>query len=415
MKTQIDNKKRKFLLMLPLLIIPFTTMGFAALGGGQGDTTNKPGTKAGLNVKLPDAHNANTVKDKLSYYEQAITDSLKHKQQGANDPYYKDAQPNDSAPTASSLQPSFGAQALPGSSPYRDPNEAKVYEKLGALQKALNQPVQPNQVPGYVPGDYRQPVSVNTMDVDRLEQMMKAMQSGGNEKDPETEQLNNMLERILDIQHPERVKEKIKDKEDFRKGQVYPVTAPVEKNIVTTLDGKSSAEARSGFYGLDDSIASVDEQNAIAAVVHEDQTIVAGSTVKLRIIEAIRINDIIIPKDNFVFGTAQLDGERLVIEIKSIAYKKSVLPVHLSVFDIDGLDGIYIPGAITRDVAKQNADQSIQNTGLNSYDPSLGVQAASAGIEAAKSLLSRKIKLVKVFVKAGYKVLLRDDKLKQGN
>jgi hypothetical protein len=45
-------------------------------------------------------------------------------------------------------------------------------------------------------------------------------------------------------------------------------------------------------------------------------------------------------------------------------------------------------------------------------DPSLGAQAASAGIQAAKTLISKKVKLVKVTVKAGYQVLLRDNNQK---
>jgi len=43
-----------------------------------------------------------------------------------------------------------------------------------------------------------------------------------------------------------------------------------------------------------------------------------------------------------------------------------------------------------------------------SLDPSIGQQAASVGIEAAKGLFSKKAKLIKVTVKAGYKVLLMD-------
>jgi len=36
------------------------------------------------------------------------------------------------------------------------------------------------------------------------------------------------------------------------------------------------------------------------------------------------------------------------------------------------------------------------------------MQAASAGVQAVKTILSKKIKLVKVTVKAGYKILLKD-------
>jgi len=166
---------------------------------------------------------------------------------------------------------------------------------------------------------------------------------------------------------------------------------------------------------LDESVPTDDTQNAIQAVIHETQTLVAGSTVKLRLVNDVYINGMLIPKDNFLFGEATLNGERLGIKINSMRYQNSLFPVQLSVYDMDGMDGIYIPGAITRDVSKQSADRAIQGIGLTTMDPSLGAQAASAGIEAARDLISKKVKLVKVTVKAGYQVLLRDEKQKQNN
>ena len=127
------------------------------------------------------------------------------------------------------------------------------------------------------------------------------------------------------------------------------------------------------------------------------------------------INGVKIPKNNFLFGAASLKDERLTIKINSIRYNNSLFPVDLSVYDMDGLIGIYIPGAINRDVAKASADRSMQTLGVAGLDDSWGAQAAGAGIEAAKSLLSKKVKMVKVIVKAGYQVLLRDEKQKESN
>ncbi|WP_255515672.1 conjugative transposon protein TraM, partial [Flavobacterium sp. ZT3R18] len=166
---------------------------------------------------------------------------------------------------------------------------------------------------------------------------------------------------------------------------------------------------------FDDPISADNMQNAVQAVIHETQTIVNGSTVKLRLTNDIFINGIKIPKDNFLFGVASLKGERLTITINSLRYNNSLFPVDLSVYDMDGLIGIYIPGAISRDVAKSSADRSMQTLGVSSLDDSWGTQAAGVGIEAAKSLLSKSVKLVKVVVKAGYQVLLRDEKQKDSN
>jgi len=59
-------------------------------------------------------------------------------------------------------------------------------------------------------------------------------------------------------------------------------------------------------------------------------------------------------------------------------YHNSLFPVQLSVYDIDGMDGIYIPGAITRDVAKQYTDRAIQGIGQTTLDPYHWAHTASA-------------------------------------
>jgi conjugative transposon TraM protein len=147
----------------------------------------------------------------------------------------------------------------------------------------------------------------------------------------------------------------------------------------------------------------------VSASIPETQTLVNGSILKLCLTDDIYIGGVLVPKGSFVYGAVRLNGERLLVSIESIRQDNNILPVALSVYDLDGMAGIYIPGAVTRDVAKQSGDQTIQSIGLASLDPSLGAQAASAGIQAAKSLIGKKIKLVKVTVKAGYKLLLKND------
>ncbi len=246
--------------------------------------------------------------------------------------------------------------------------------------------------------------AVNNQNVDRLEHMMQTMKEpAGNGGDSEMIAINNMLEKVMDIQHPERLNEKYKQKAVEQKGLVYAMNA--------------SNESNKGFYGEtnmdgNESSVNVDANNqahAIEAVVHETQTLVNGATVKLRLLTDVTINGTVIPKDNFIYGTASLTGERLTISINSIRYQNLLLPVAMAVYDMDGMDGIYIPGAITRDVAKQSTDNALQSIALNSLDPSIGTQAASAGIQTAKTLISKKVKLVRVTVKAGYHVLLKDN------
>jgi conjugative transposon TraM protein len=247
------------------------------------------------------------------------------------------------------------------------------------------------------------------MDVDRLEQMLQSA-TGNKTEDPEMKQLSGMLEKILDIQHPERINEKIKINAPVNKEPVFSVNKEVYKSTFSLLDTPVTQQLPSpseSFFGITNESQST-SQNAIEAVVHETQTLVSGAVIKLRLCSPVYINEHCIPKGNFVFGTVTLNNERLEININSIREGNSLFPVKMEVYDMDGLAGIYIPGAISRDVAKQSTDNALQSVALGSLDPSLGAQAASAGIETAKNLLSKKVKLVKVQVKAGYRILLKD-------
>ncbi len=436
---------RKFLLVLPLLVLPFTTLLFWSLGGIKANNAqSQPVTaRGGLNATLPDAN----VKDdkalnKLSYYEKTDSDSARIKEQMSNDPYYAQHEREKSKSsfivndtTQSSAQ--HQAHGLNNKnrinpSPYSthsdaDPNEAKVYKKLDELNAALNaaasQPV--NKTP------YKDPAagnktSIDHSDLDRLEQMMDLTKNNQSDDDPEMKQLSSMMEKIIDIQHPDRVKENIGQTSQTNKGQVFAVTAnsndePVSlltnEKYRTSQDSSGQGQIKSNqFYEVnspqDNSYDAPGLQNTIAAVIHEKQTLVDGAIAKLRLSSEVYINGMLIPRGSFVFGIASLNGERLNIKISSIRYKNALFPVDLTVVDLDGIDGIYIPGTITRDAAKGTADRAIEGVGLSSLDPSITQQAASAGIEAAKTLLSKKVKLVKVTVKAGYQVLLQDEKQK---
>lgn len=416
-------RQRKFLMVLPLLALPFLTFLFWSLGGGKMEEVGAGEALAGLNFRLPEV----TLKDekilsKMDYYDQAQADSTKFRALINSDPNYQVTtfesiheeeghQEDDFFDGDRTEAQGINASIIAGTG-YNDPNEERVYQKLAQLDKALKKIDGPNQDDVQRVGltVQKNNPAFQSEDIDRLERMMQAMNSSDGE-DEEIRQLNGMLERILDIQHPDRVEEKLKQTSLERKGQLFAVAKADNPLFVSSLAGGSyETEQANGFYSWDEPTQTTEAQNAVQAVIHETQTLVNGSTVKLRLLDEVYIDGRLIPKNHFLFGVASLNGERLLIKIKSIQYQKSLFPVDLSVYDIDGLNGIYIPGAIGRDVVKESANRSIQSLGLASLDPSLEAQATSAGIEAARNLFSRKIKRVKVTVKAGYHVLLKDEK-----
>lgn len=412
-------KKRKFLLMLPLLTVPFITLAFWAMGGGTVIKKESGAEQTGLNKELPGAQLSTDPVDKMSLYNKAAKDSLALRENSKGDPY---AVPDSSLQTITAnaySESAFNGQAngYSGMRTYSDPNEAKVKDRLEALERALNQPQPQTTSPAYGNGAYGQKSDMSA-DLNRLEAMMQSMTSGSG-ADPDLAALNGMLEKITEIQNPQLAQEKLKERSRKNKGQVYSVNTITEQRempVISRNDQLASAEnnvGKNSFYSIEGQAATDSLQTAIPAVVHETQTLVSGSTVKMRLLEDIFINGMLIPKGNFVFGTATINGERLGIDISGVRYGKSLFPVSLSVYDLDALEGIHVPGAITRDAVKDGSDRAMQSLQFMNMDPTLVGQAAGVGVEAAKGLFSKKAKLVRVTVKAGYPILLMDAKAKQ--
>lgn len=246
-------------------------------------------------------------------------------------------------------------------------------------------------------------------DIDRLEAMMQSV--GRNEdEDPELRQLSSMMDQILDIQHPERVKDRIQELSSQHKEAIYPVWA-AQPGISISLLGDTvkriPGASASHFYGLEDKERQSGVQTSVQASVHGTQTLASGSVIKLRLEQNIYVGGEHIPKGAFIYGTAEMKGERLHISISTIRSGTTILPVKLQVYDLDGITGIYMPGSVQREVVKQSADNTLQGLELSTIDPSLKAKAATAGISAAKNLLSRKVKVEKVILKGGYQVILQ--------
>lgn len=241
---------------------------------------------------------------------------------------------------------------------------------------------------------------------------MRAAKGGADEPDPQMERLDGMLDKLVAAQHPGIAPDSAKGHPAKPKAEVFPVSQATAGPKIGRLsppaaDSDASLGETGHFYTLGTANTAT-VQNVIEAVIPETQTLVNGATVKLQLADDIYVNGMQVRRGTYVNGTAALNNERLAVNISTIRSGANILPVSLQVFDEDGMAGIYMPGAITRDVAKQSADEGISTLGAASLDPSLGAQAAAAGIQLAKSVISKKVKLVRVTVKSGYRLFLKD-------
>ncbi|WP_426582610.1 conjugative transposon protein TraM [Mucilaginibacter sp. R-33] len=357
-----ERRKRKFLLVMPLIIFCFATMLFWALGGGQSEQA-KAEAKKGLSMKLPAGIIATDQQgDKMSFYDRARADSLKKEQLRKGDPYAK-----NSADTVNALpgayisdvfpphQPPFGAG--PGEPVSPAASTVQINQRLAQLQVEINKPA-------------IKPTKENTLPAEHRALPDSLLQPKTAE-DPELKQMNNILEKILDIQHPDRVK---------------AAAAPGQEK------------------------APVKKFRAIPAVIDGTQKIVQGTVVCLKLTDTVTLGGQLYAKGQRIYGSGNLANQRYTLNIKSIHVGYNFYPVDLTVFDqTDGLEGISVPEAITGDVLRDGAASGVQNMDVMSFDPSMTAQLTTAGINTAKGLFGKKIKQVKGKLKDGHTLLLRDN------
>jgi len=250
-----------------------------------------------------------------------------------------------------------------------DDQTAKISEKLAVLNREINAPyVAPKSDVPFAPTQPTVPIS---KDVDRLEALMKNMQEHSGGEDREMAQLSTMMDKILQIQNP-----------DAALQQVKPVAA------------------------VPDSLF-----KAIPAEIASSGKVMQGSVVEIRLLDSVVLNGQHIPKGHTLFGLASFANQRMNLEIKNIRLGNQVIPVKLTVYDKrDAMTGVFAPEALLSEAIASGGSNAIGSLGVSGFD--LSTQLAGAGIDAAKSLLTKKIRRIKQPLKAGYPLLIRDNTLK---
>ncbi|WP_462267699.1 conjugative transposon protein TraM [Mucilaginibacter sp.] len=368
MKQQMNEslqqvRLKKLLLVLPLLVLPFMTMAFWVLGGGRGNNGLTSFSQKGINTQLPEAQfKGEKPQDKMSLYDQARKDSASGSTHAALSSLDVQSAIKDSA---------LKAQLALSGSRAADDNEAQISRKLALLRQEMNKAPEPqpmNAVTANYPTTSNQPANTSE-DTERLEKLMKTM-SSKNADDPEMKQLEGMVDKILQIQHPELVAAQLQQQ---------------QKPIADSL------------------------YKAFRAVIVDNQKAYQGSAIKLRLLDTIHIKGLIIPKGQMIFGSCQIVNQRLLLNIKTIRLGTSILPVDLTVYDMDSMPGINVPDAQLQDAVRSGSDNAMQNMQFLPVDQTMTTQLAGAGVEAAKGLFAKKVKRIKIKLTANYPVLLRNN------
>ena len=192
------------------------------------------------------------------------------------------------------------------------------------------------------------------------------------------------------------------------------VMRPVREGEVeaSTLDPRAdfTVERNLGFLTAAGAAPETDIPT-VRACIARAQVIRAGSTVQLRLLEDVRIDETVIPRNTPLYGTASLGGDRLQIVVSSVEYDGRIFDVEAAAYDMDGQRGLNVPDSRERTALKEALASAGQTAGTSvNITRSAGQQVLSelarGGLQASSRYVAEKLREVKVTLKADHRILL---------
>lgn len=225
---------------------------------------------------------------------------------------------------------------------------------------------------------------------------------------------NNDLPQVTSTNTTDKSAIKTSSKESF-----VPLISK-SKNTVSSLyreptDGEFlnnwSEDRNREFYSPIVQKETAQPKNSIKAMVLETQTIISDTGVRLRLLESAQSSGRIIPQGTLVSAVAKLQAGRLQLKVSSIEMEGTIIPVDLTIYDLDGQPGLYIPYSPEMNAASEMAANMSQTSGSSlMLTQSAGQQVAadlSRGvIQGISGYFSKKARTPKVTLKGGHQVFL---------
>ena len=169
-------------------------------------------------------------------------------------------------------------------------------------------------------------------------------------------------------------------------------------------------ERNMGFRSVGKATPSI-ARNTLSVVVDRTTTIRQGDFLRLRLAESARIEGMTLPPNTVLIAQSTIDGNRMKLHVTSVEHAGRILAVKLSAFDLDGQEGLAIPGSEEVSALKEvgagvGGTIGTSFTFASSAKDQLISEAARGVMQGASQLLQKKLRTIKVTVKSGHRLFL---------
>jgi conjugative transposon TraM protein len=195
-----------------------------------------------------------------------------------------------------------------------------------------------------------------------------------------------------------------------------PINQPVAAPEPEALSVSKTANANSAYFNT---VSGAPAEQFIKAMLDEGLKVREGGRIRVRLLDDIYVAGMEIEKGSYLYGLVSgFSAQRVDITITSILQGDEVLPVSLSVYDNDGLKGLYVPDSQFREFTRELAGRATQGQSINfERDPensaqilySMADRMAQTATRAAGSAIKRN----KAKLKYNTIVYLMDNKAKK--
>lgn len=398
--TPEEVRRRRKMLAYPLMLLVFGGAMWLIFAPSE---SGEP-LQDGFNVEVPMPEEKGMPSDKRAAYElQAFERRQKEKMNTLQDLAVAESDGNDGADedVFQTQEPAEAGQSSIRTSAdaYRDINR-----QIGSFY------TQPE------PEDDQKTLELEW----RIQELERQAEEGRRAKEAADEQLR-LMEKSYEMASrylPQNDVKSVPTTAGTDKPKAVPVTQVSEQVVSRLAQPMSDAEFMErysrphnmGFHTVTDQ-AHTAGRNSIRACIYRTVTVSDGKEAEIRLLEPVKVGDTYIPANTVLTATARINGERMDLSVTSVAYKGTVMPVELEVYDTGGMKGISVPGSQELTALKEMAANMGSTMGSSiSISTDAGAQLASdlgrGVIQGMSQYLSTKFRTVRVTLKAGHEVLL---------
>jgi conjugative transposon TraM protein len=414
-------RKRKQLLIFPLFFLVFAGVMYLIFAPSGKDKENE-NQGLGYNAELPMPKEEGIISDKKGAYEKdEFERTQEQKRRNLQDMSFAFGETNGSSfeqqkANTTSSEPAPSAKIQSSVQAYQDVNRliSSFYEPAPRIDEEAEQ---------------RQlELEWRLQELERKEEQRKETQRIAEDQLALMEKSYQMAAKYMPQTTQGQTTEPAQKAEESRvsssgNNKNTISVSRIQKQIVSSLPvqmsdsvfiAEYSKPRNMGFNSLENETED-ESANGVYATIYRTVTLTDGQGVQLRLAEAVQVGSRLIPKGTVVSGTAKISGERVDIHVASILLDGNILPVELAAYDMDGRKGVSVPGSLEMNAAKEMAANMGQNMGTSisitdNATSQIAADLSKGVIQGASQYLSKKLRTVKVTLKAGHRVLLISDK-----